>query len=641
MTTGRTPSYVNQLGYDKDEFTIDGFLGNNVSSATVHLATATDTYLPGVMALAFDEGPPFASTPASVGGTARDGETLTADPGVWQGSTPITFTYQWRRCDANGANCVDIAGATGQSYALGTADVGSTVRVVVTATNAAGSTTSTSTQTGRVAATPPVNTASPSISGTTRDGETLTADRGTWTGTPNITYAYQWRRCDTAGANCADIAGATATTYKLTPADVGTTTRVIVTATNTAGSTSATSGAAGRVDPVAPANTVAPTVGGTARDGETLTVDRGTWTGTPTITYALQWRRCDSSGGNCADIAGATGTTYKLTSADAGSTVRVVVTATNAAGSATATTAATARVAATPPVNTVAPTISGTTRDGGTLTVDRGTWTGTPNITYAYQWRRCDTTGANCTDISGATSTTYTLTSADVAATIRAVVTATNSAGTAAATTTQTARVDAVAPANTTLPSISGTTRDGQTLTADHGHVDRHAEHHVRLPVAPLRRERRELRRHQRRHDRDVHARERRRRHDDARGRHRDQHRRIGRRDVGRGGQGRPDAAGQHRRADDHRHHPRRPDADRQPRHVDRHADDQLHVPVAALRRQRVGLQPTSAARPARRTSSRAPTSPTRSASSSRRRTPPATRARPPPRATRSPRPRR
>ena len=113
VTTGRTPSYVNQLGYDKDEFTIDGFLGNNVSSATVHLATATDTYLPGVMALAFDEGPPFASTPASVGGTARDGETLTADPGVWQGSTPITFTYQWRRCDANGANCVDIAGATG------------------------------------------------------------------------------------------------------------------------------------------------------------------------------------------------------------------------------------------------------------------------------------------------------------------------------------------------------------------------------------------------------------------------------------------------------------------------------------------------------------------------------------------------
>jgi hypothetical protein len=152
---GRTPSYVNQLGYDKDEFTIDGFLGNNVSSATVHLATATDTYLPGVMALAFDEGPPFASTPASVSGTARDGETLTADPGVWQGSTPITYAYQWRRCDANGANCVDIAGATGQSYALGTADVGSTVRVVVTATNAAGATASTSAQTGRVAATPP------------------------------------------------------------------------------------------------------------------------------------------------------------------------------------------------------------------------------------------------------------------------------------------------------------------------------------------------------------------------------------------------------------------------------------------------------------------------------------------------------
>src|SRR4029079_1526071 len=171
-------------------------------------------------------------------------------------------------------------------------------------------------QTARIDAVAPANTTLPSISGTTRDGQTLTADRGTWTGTPNITYAYQWRRCDVSGANCADIAGATAATYTLASADVGTTTRVVVTATNTAGSTAATSAAAAKVDPTPPVNTVAPTITGTARDDQTLTVNRGTWTGTPTITYTFQWRRCDANGSACTDISGATGTTYKLTSTD-------------------------------------------------------------------------------------------------------------------------------------------------------------------------------------------------------------------------------------------------------------------------------------------------------------------------------------
>ena len=172
------------------------------------------------------------------------GSTLTANPGTWTGTTPITYTYQWRRCDSAGANCADVPGATASTYVLGSADLGATMRVAVTATNAVGTSSASSAPTALVSSTTasqPTNTAPPTVSGTPTQGSTLTASPGTWSGTIPITYAYQWRRCDNAGASCADVAGATATTYVLASADVGSTMRVAVTATNSAGSGVATS----------------------------------------------------------------------------------------------------------------------------------------------------------------------------------------------------------------------------------------------------------------------------------------------------------------------------------------------------------------------------------------------------------------
>ena len=99
----------------------------------------------------------------------------------------------------------------------------------------------------------------------------------------------------------------------------------------------------------APRNTARPTISGTARQGEILTADPGTWSGTQPMTFTYQWRRCDSGGASCANIVGATSKTYTLTSADVSNKLRVRVRASNSAGSSTALSLATATVTTQPP----------------------------------------------------------------------------------------------------------------------------------------------------------------------------------------------------------------------------------------------------------------------------------------------------
>ena len=113
------------------------------------------------------------------------------------------------------------------------------------------------------AATGPANTAPPTIAGTAGEGQTLTADPGKWTGTGTITYAYAWQRCDATGAACAPIPGATGKAYNVVGADAGATLRVSVSATDTTGSTNATSVPTAVVAHSAPA-TGCPTGTGTA-----------------------------------------------------------------------------------------------------------------------------------------------------------------------------------------------------------------------------------------------------------------------------------------------------------------------------------------------------------------------------------------
>jgi hypothetical protein len=187
----------------------------------------------------------------SISGTTQEGEVLTAGPGQWTNG-PRSYRYEWLRCDANGNNCASIRGATGRRYRLVQDDVGHHLRVTVTARNRDGTGTATSASSALITTTRtgPTNTSAPTIGGTPQEGLALTADDGRWNGANPITYAFQWQRCDTAGANCADIAGATGQSYTLGVADVAHTMRVRVTASNARGSHSATSNQTALVAPM-------------------------------------------------------------------------------------------------------------------------------------------------------------------------------------------------------------------------------------------------------------------------------------------------------------------------------------------------------------------------------------------------------
>lgn len=184
----------------------------------------------------------------------------------------------------------------------------------------------------------------------------------------------------------------------------------------------------------APRQTGEARITGTTTAGKTLSVTNGTWANGPTA-FAYQWYLCDNPGKtNCNPISGATTNSYRLHSSDAGHTLYATVTASNKDGSATAQTDAVGPVNPNgAPRNTAAPSISGTTQVGQTLTANVGSWTQAPT-SFSYQWLRCDSAGNNCGAIGAATGRTYVAQSDDVNGTLRVRVVAHNSKGSDTAT---------------------------------------------------------------------------------------------------------------------------------------------------------------------------------------------------------------
>jgi hypothetical protein len=173
--------------------------------------------------------------------TAQVGAQLRVTNGVWS-PTPGAFSYGWLRCNAAGASCASIAGATAATYTPVAADVGSPLRGAVTPTGGPalssvptqvvkainlGPVIAGGTNAGTVAAN------MPSITGTLQVGQVLTSTGGTWAGAA-VTISRQWLRCSATGDQCVAITGATAATYAPIAADRNMRLRVRVSATRSA-----------------------------------------------------------------------------------------------------------------------------------------------------------------------------------------------------------------------------------------------------------------------------------------------------------------------------------------------------------------------------------------------------------------------
>ena len=414
----------------------------------------------------------------TINGTPQVRRTLSVDTSSIadaDGMEYAVFRYQWL-ADTEFAT-LEFHGENSPTYTLTPASEGMAIKVKVFYTDDRGHTeTLTSEATEAVIAAKPNSepTGLPTISGTPRVDETLTADTSAINdanGLTNVSYTYVWMGTHVVVDETSGISytigfqspDQTSPTYALTPADQGATIKVRVTFTDDDGYQESLTSAA--TEPVAARPnteaTGAPTISGTPQVGETLTADVSgieDADGLTNVSYRYQWL----AGGS--DIEDATSSSYLLTTGEQGQTIQVKVTFTDDADNQESLTSAeTLEVAAKP--NTAAagePTISGTPQVDETLTAGTSAISdedGLDNVSYQYQWLRDDA------DIAGQTSSTYELVSADEGKTIKVRVTFNDDAGNAESLTSTATTAVAARPAETPVDLL---TASFANVPADH-----------------------------------------------------------------------------------------------------------------------------------------------------------------------------
>lgn len=438
--------------------------GNAVAGATAtsYLLTANDVGFPiSVVVTATKDGyatlarnssstsavaqAQLASTPTPViSGSPLLSTTLTASWSAWD--TGVSLVGQWKR------NGVNIPGATTASYVLNSDDVGAAITFELTGSKPGyPSVTKVSASTQPVTAQSFSQSPVPTISGISTTSQILTLNSGTWDA--GATLVYQWLR------NGQPIPGATAQTYLLVQADIGSVIQVSITATK-AGFTTAV-----RIStPTAPvsqavlASTPVPVISGASVLDSTLTASWGAWdTG---VVLVGQWKRNGSS------ISGATSANYTLVTSDVGSVITFELTGSKAGyPTVTKVSSPTPNITALVFSQTPTPTISGSPVTGQVLTLGTGVWDS--GAILKYQWSR------GAAPILGATLATYSPTLSDIGFTISVSVTATKVGHESVVkVSASTAPVTQAVLSSTPVPTISGTALLGSILSASWGAWD-------------------------------------------------------------------------------------------------------------------------------------------------------------------------
>src|SRR3990167_7167287 len=259
----------------------------------------------------------------------------------------------------------------------------------------------------------PKNTAPPTISGKIKIGQTITYDPGAWSGKPSPTFTYQWL------IDGKEITGATAPTYTILESDGNHKISCRVIATNSNGSTSATT-AEVVVEVEKPSSTAAPSIRGRARIGKSVKCDAGAWAGDPTILYQYQWVL---DGKN---ILEATDPFYIIDVEDGFHNLSCLVTASNGGGR-TAASSKEVRVEIIKPSNTAPPAVVGSTKFGGKLGCIPGKWFGDPKLDWKVRWLR------DGKEIAGASGMAYTVAESDGGRKLTCELIFSNKAGSASA----------------------------------------------------------------------------------------------------------------------------------------------------------------------------------------------------------------
>ncbi|NQE64719.1 hypothetical protein E1H18_4975, partial [Caulobacter sp. RHG1] len=414
------------------------------ASYTDGIGTAESVTSNGTAAVANVNDAPTGSV--TISGTVTQGQTLTAANTLADADGLGAISYQWK---ADGA---DIAGATNSTLVLAQAQVGKAITVVASYTDGGGAAESVASgATGTVANVNDAPTGSVTISGAATQGQTLTAANTLADADGLGAISYQWK------ADGTNIAGATGSTLVLAEAQVGKAITVVASYTDGGGAAeSVASGATGTVANVNDAPTGSVTINGTATQGQTLTAVSTVADADGLGVFSYQWKA------DGANIAGATASTFVVGQAQVGKAITVVASYTDGHGAAeSVTSTATGTVANLNDAPTGSVTISGAATQGQTLTAANTLADADGLGTISYQWK------AGGVNIVGATSSTLVLSEAEVGKAITVVASYTDGFNTLeSVTSTATGVIANVNDAPTGAVLISGSPKEGQTLTA-------------------------------------------------------------------------------------------------------------------------------------------------------------------------------